>query len=615
MGRMHLNVFPLISTFGNFLGSAARSRTALLATALVAVSIQVPVLAVQSSAHAKVDQIADRYFRDLQVLDPLFGTETTGEARFLDQLEVTIAPQSLHKQRALMRRVQRELRQLDVRRLPPEAQTTYRILERRVSLGLEGLRYPGELLPIDQYGGMPALMAQFATGQNLQPLETAAHYEAFLRRLKHLPAWNEQAIANMRRGITVGVTQPRELVERTLETLRPLVDATPEGHMFAAPLSRFPESFSGPTRERLRRAYLQEISAHQLPSLRKLTRFLADEYLPRARTTAGLSDLPNGKAWYTHRLRESTTTQLDADTIHRLGLSEVARIQAEIRRIQQQAGDSSSLGEFLHRWAQRPEVRPFKSEREVLDAYRALDARIEKGLSTLFARRPKAPLDIRAEPEVTRATASDHYSRPSADGSRPGLFWAVIMKPEDYATTGMTSLYLHEGQPGHHFHVARQQEMQLPLLRRYDWIEAYGEGWALYAETLGHELGLYREDPNALLGHLKMDLHRAVRLVTDTGLHAKGWTREQTIRYMITEEGQEPDEARRSTERYMAWPGQAVSYKIGALKIRELRDRSQKVLGPRFSLADFHEQVLDEGSLPLEMLEVKINRWLDQARH
>lgn len=562
----------------------------------------------------RLNTLADRYFRDLQLLDPMYGTETTGEERFLDKLAITIAPQSIAKQRALMLRVQRQLQSMDVRRLPADAQTTYRVLQRRLSLGLQGMRFPSELLPIDQYGGLPAQMAQFATGQSLQPFETPAHYDAFLSRLARLPAWNDQAIANMRRGMALGITQPRELVERTIETLRPLVETAPESHMFAVALNHFPAALDAATQQRLRDAYRREIAQHQLPSLRKLSRFLAQEYLPRARTKAGLSALPHGAAWYSYRLRESTTTELSADAIHQMGLAEVARIRAEILRIQQQVGETGDLGDFMRDWGRRPAMRPFKTEREILDAYMALNRKIEAGLPTLFASQPRSLLDIRLEPEVTKATASDHYSGPSADGKRPGIFWAVIHKPEEYSTTSMTSLLLHEGQPGHHFHVARQQEMPLPLLRRYDWINAYGEGWALYAETLGHELGLYRNDPDALMGHLQMELHRAVRLVTDTGLHAKGWTREQSIRYMVTEEGQEPDEARRSTERYMAWPGQAVSYKIGALKIRELRDRAQKMQGERFSLPLFHEKVLEEGSLPLDELEKKIDRWLARSQ-
>jgi uncharacterized protein (DUF885 family) len=268
---------------------------------------------------------------------------------------------------------------------------------------------------------------------------------------------------------------------------------------------------------------------------------------------------------------------------------------------------------FLKWHDSQAEFRPFKSEREVLDAYGALNKKIAEKLPALFGRMPKAPLDIRPEPELTRATASDHYSQPAADGSRPGVFYAVIEDPAKYSTTGMTTLFLHEGQPGHHFHIALQQELALPKFRKHGWITAFGEGWALYAETLGREMGLY-EDPNALLGHLKDELLRAVRLVTDTGLHSKGWTREQTMQYMMDNEGVVEAEARRATERYMAWPGQALAYKVGALKIQELRERAAQKLGAKFSLKGFHDQVLSDGVLPLSVLEAKIDGWIKEQR-
>jgi uncharacterized protein (DUF885 family) len=299
------------------------------------------------------------------------------------------------------------------------------------------------------------------------------------------------------------------------------------------------------------------------------------------------------------------------DEIHTLGLKEVARIHGEMEVIKKHFGYSGTLSAFLQAYAMRPEVRPFKTEKEVLDAYKALNSRISQELPRLFTRTPKATLEIRPEPELTKATASAHYDSPTPDGARPGIFFAVIMDPREYETTEMTSLFLHEGQPGHHFHLAGQQELPLPNFRKYDWITAYGEGWALYAETLGHQLGLYK-DPDALLGHLKMELHRAIRLVTDTGLHAKGWTREATIQYMMDAEGSTESDARRATERYMADPGQALAYKIGALKIRELRDRAQNALGTKFSYPTFHDQILSDGALPLDLLEKKIDGWISR---
>jgi uncharacterized protein (DUF885 family) len=311
-------------------------------------------------------------------------------------------------------------------------------------------------------------------------------------------------------------------------------------------------------------------------------------------------------------VRAQTTTGMTPEQIHQLGLQEVARIQGEITRLAPKlgfGGDPLKDGGLLA-WA-RSDARflPFKTETEILDHYRAINARIVPQLPRLFGRLPRMAMDIRAEPELTRETASDHYTVGQADGSAPGVFWAVINDPKAYAVTTMTALLLHEGQPGHHFHIGRQMEMPLPEFRRREWINAYGEGWALYAETLGHELGLY-DDPVAYAGELRLEISRAARLVVDTGLHAKGWSRERALKYWRDVTGASEQQAVAQIDRYLAWPGQALGYKIGALKIQELRRRAERRLGAGFSLAAFHDQVLGEGSLPLDVLEQRIDAWI-----
>jgi uncharacterized protein (DUF885 family) len=261
----------------------------------------------------------------------------------------------------------------------------------------------------------------------------------------------------------------------------------------------------------------------------------------------------------------------------------------------------------------QPKFLPFRSEAEVLDAYRALNDKIKQQLPQLFGRAPKAALDIRPVPELIRATASDHYALPAEDGTRPGIFWAVINDPAAYDATGMTALFLHEGQPGHHFQMALQQEMVLPLFRKRAWINAYGEGWALYAESLGVEMRLY-QDPAAYVGYLRLEMMRAARLVVDTGLHARGWSRDEAVAYLMDNVGLTEQQARNQIHRYMAWPGQALGYKLGALKIHELRERAQQRLGSRFSLAAFHDAVLAEGPLPLSQLEAHVERWIAAQR-
>ncbi|MEL4177695.1 DUF885 domain-containing protein [Roseateles sp. PN1] len=563
-----------------------------------------------ASAQARLHQIGERYFEASLQLDPLRASELLGEARFEDKLSIDIAPAHLRRDRQLQQQLLRELRALPQDQLPEPERLSLALLQRQAEDQLAAMAFPGELLPIDHYGGMPVTLAQLGTGQGVQVLSSEANYRHFLKRLQALPAWNAQAMANMREGVRRGIVQPRALTERAIETLRPLAEADAEHSAFTLPLRQFPAHFSAAQRQRLSQAYRKTWREQLQPSMAALLRFMQQDYLPHARTSAGLGALPNGAAWYAMRVREATTTALTPEAIHQLGLAEVARIHAEMDKLKPQLGGSGPLSAFLAEYNQRPALRPFKTDAEVLAAYAAINQKVETQLPRLFKLRPKAALEIRAEPEISKATASAHYMSAASDGSRPGVFFEVITAPGDIATTGMTSLFLHEGQPGHHFQIALQAESTLPRFRRYSGNDAFIEGWALYAESLGHEMGLYANDADALLGHLSADLHRAVRLVTDTGLHAKGWTREQSMRYMMDAEGIDEADARRSTERYMAWPGQALAYKIGALKIRELRDLAQARLGANFSYADFHEQVLGDGALPLDLLEVKLKQWL-----
>jgi uncharacterized protein (DUF885 family) len=559
--------------------------------------------------NAKLAQIADRYFEDHLILNPLEASSLTGEARFDSQLTITIAPAQLAKVRALSQRVLRQLAAMDIKKLVPADQMTYAVLKRQLEEQLAGDKFPSELMPIDQYGGLPVYLAQLGSGQDVQPLKTAKNYDDYLQRLNKLPAWIDQSIINMREGIKRGVVMPKPLIVSGLPSIKALAEKDVEKSVFYAAIKNMPTTFATKDRTRLTAQYRQTIQQKLLPSAIKLNAFLENEYLPKTRTSAGIAAIPNGAAWYAHQVKHHTTTDMKPDEIHELGLKEVTRIRAEMAKVQAGYKFEGSVTEFLKWHEKQPEFRPFKTEKDVLDAYEAINKKVTPKLPQLFGRMPKTPIEIRPEPELTRATASDHYSGPSADGSRPGVFYAVIEDASKYRTTGMTTLFLHEGQPGHHFHVALQQELPLPKFRKYGWVTAYGEGWALYAETLGREMGLY-DDPNAYLGHLQDELLRAVRLVTDTGLHAKGWTREATMQYMMDNEGVVEAEARRATERYMAWPGQALAYKIGALKIQALRERAQQKLGLKFSLKNYHDLVLSDGVLPLAVLESKVDNWI-----
>ena len=323
------------------------------------------------------------------------------------------------------------------------------------------------------------------------------------------------------------------------------------------------------------------------------------------------------QAYYRHLVRVHTTSDLTPDAIHALGLQEVARIRGEIAKVAAQmkfeAKTDNPATEFLRWHAEQPRFRPYKSSQQIVDTYVALNQRIAPQLAQWFGRTPKQPLAIRPVPEIQVASGGSYYNPPAPDGSRPGTFFVWVDEPGKVNDSIVSSLLLHEGQPGHHFQMSMQQELGLPDFRRYGWSTAYGEGWALYAETLGRELGLY-DDPNQYLGHLKLELMRAVRLVTDTGLHAKGWSREQSIRYMMDTEGVGESDARNATERYMAVPGQALGYKVGALKFQALRERARLALGERFSARDFHDLVLSEGIVPLDVLDRMVDAWIARVR-
>jgi uncharacterized protein (DUF885 family) len=560
--------------------------------------------------HERLARIAARYFADKMALDPLAASATVGGAQYEGRLAITIAPAEVGKARALNRRVAADLRALPAQRLAPADRLNHELLAWEVQLRLDGAAYPGHLMPIDQFGALPLDLANLGSGDQYQPLKTPADYGHYLHRLKRLRAFNRQAIANMREGIRRGYTVPRALVDSGLPIYRSLAEPVFDKSPFARALAVMPPAFSSAERARISRAWHATFERDLLPAMRELVAFLEGPYRRACRSSAGISALPNGAAWYAHQVRANTTTNMAPDEIHALGLAEVARIHAEMAKVQAGFGVEGSVTDFLRWHAAQARFRPYGSWPELLKGYEAINQRVLPLLPRLFGRLPKYPMDIRPMPELQRATASPYYTGPAPDGSRPGVFYVGAGgEPAQFNVAIMTSLLLHEGQPGHHFQGSRQIEMDLPDFRRWGWNSAFGEGWALYAETLGIEMGVY-DDPTQYLGHLKQELHRAVRLVTDTGLHAKVWTREETMRYMMDTEGASEAQARQATERYMAWPGQALAYKIGALKIRQMRQHAQSRLGERFSLPAFHELMLSQGTPPLKVLERLVDEWI-----
>lgn len=563
--------------------------------------------------HAKkmLNKIMRNYYEHNAEYDPVSMT-LNGDNRFDSQLGMSIAPRIRANHFKQYHKFRKQLDEIDVNKLDDKDRYNYSYLAYLVNSALAFEKFPAHMLPINQMESVPITLANFAHGNGSQPITTPEQYRAYLSRIAQLPAWINQAIVNMQEGMKMGVVQPKALITAVLPQFKRLVSSPAEQSVFYAPIRNLPTTFSARDKEKLTASYRAVIKKSLNPALIKLATFLETEYLNASRSSSGWSALPNGNEWYLAYVAKTTTTSLHPEQIHAIGLKEVARIQDQFAVLGPKLGYFGTAKD-LPKWvATQKRFRPFKTDQEILDAFNQLNVHLGAKLPALFSLIPKAPLEIRLEPELTKATASSHYTSPNPDGSRPGIFWAAVSDPTQFDCTGITSIFLHEGRPGHHFQIALQQELQVPDFRKYGFNNAFAEGWALYAETLGRELGLY-EDPEQYFGNLNFELLRAVRLVVDTGLHWNGWTREQSIQYMRTILGYSEAEARNAVERYMALPGQALSYKVGSMKIEELRQKASTKMGSRFDLPKFHAVILDEGNLPLTMLEEKVNRWIESA--
>lgn len=559
-----------------------------------------------------MEKLVTDYYQFNGRFEPLYATYS-GDNRFDDQLGMSIAPSERARRDAAYRGFAERLAAIDPYQLSSDDRISHDIMSHEIRTMLDMASFPDHLLPVNQMNSIPMDLAVVADGKGALPLRTSKHYDNLLRRLVQLTPWIDQAIANMREGIRTGIVLPKSLIASALPQYRDLATTDIEKNPYYAGVKNLPKNFSEAEKARITKAYRSEITNRLQPALARLATFLEKEYLPAGRATSGLSDLPDGASWYQQNIVYATTTRLTAEAIHAMGLAEVARIQKQFAVVGPQMGYQGPPAD-LPKWvASQSRYMPFKGDREVLDVYRKLDVAVASRLPALFQLIPKSPLEQRLEPELTRATASDHYTGPSTDGKRPGIFWSVVNDARQYDRTKMTSLYLHEGRPGHHFQIALQVEKSLPDFRRFGGNNAFMEGWALYAETLGTEMGLY-EEPDQYFGHLNSELLRAARLVVDTGLHAKGWTRERAIDYLKEVNGYTDQVATSAIERYMAWPAQALGYKVGALKIQELRMRAENALGARFSLPAFHAVVIGDGALPLAVLERKVDRWIAEAR-
>ena len=468
-----------------------------------------------------------------------------------------------------------------------------------------------ELMPLFQIQSLHLYVAQLAAGGSVQPFATVDDYDNWLKRVDDYLIFLDTSILMMKEGMSKNIVLPTVLTEKMIPQLDEFISNSDNEHLFFKPVLSIPESINEEDRQRISADYSNMIANKLKPKYTELKQFLVNEYLPVCRETSGIGVLPNGPATYNYLIKLHTTTTMTADEIHELGKSEVARILVEMEDAKNKIGFEGDLKAFFEFVRNNPEQMPFTEPQQVIDNFNSIKERISLTLDQVFDLKPKADFVVKRTEAFREASASAEYVPGTKDASRAGTFYVPIPDVKKYNKYSDEALFLHEAIPGHHYQLSLQQEnTELPEFLHPESMGVFVEGWALYAESLGTELGLY-QDPIQYFGMLSMEMHRAIRLVVDTGIHSKEWTREEAIQYSLDNEAESEASVIAEIERYMATPGQALSYKIGQLKIRELRTRAETKLGDTFSVTEFHNQVLNSGSLPLVLLEAKIDNWIN----
>jgi len=555
------------------------------------------------------DDFLENYYQENIKLYRINGT-FQGDSRYNDTLPNFLSSSFEAKEKAFFLSYLNEVANYPDTLLSEEQQLSKKVLKWECEMYLQGIKFPKDLMPIDQMWGFQLTMGQLASGMGAQPFKTPQDYDNWLIRIEGYLSWLESAKENMKEGMAVGWVLPTSLVQKVIPQLEVMSTTQWDEHLFYSPIRNLPEGFSEEERSRLSAAYAAMVQNKIIPAYADLVEFMSGEYFAASRESSGFNALPEGDAYYQYAIRLYTTTDMTAEEIHTLGLNEVARIQSEMEKIKDQVGFKGDLKAFFDHVRTLKELMPYTDAQQVIDRFYSIQERMLPQVNRLFELQPKTAFEVRRTEAFREASASAEYNQGSLDGTRPGIFYVPIPNVTEYNNFSDEDLFLHEAIPGHHFQISLQQENEnLPSFRKDLWYSAYGEGWALYTESLGKELGLY-EDPYQYFGMLGAEIHRAIRLVVDTGLHAKGWTREQAIQYSLDNEAESEASIISEVERYMANPGQALSYKVGQLKIRELRTLAETALGSDFDIKHFHRIVLESGCIPLSYLEDKIINWI-----
>ncbi|MCF1192662.1 DUF885 domain-containing protein [Mangrovimonas sp. AS39] len=565
------------------------------------------------NAGEELSQLLSDYSEEGYSLNPLIAT-SAGDNRFNDQFPDFLSESYKAKSKEYFTKYKKAVLAIDDSLLTDTELMSKKVLLWECDMNLDGFQFRKDLMPIDQMWSANLDFNQLASGTTAQPFKTVEDYDNWLKRVDGYLVWLTSAKKNMKEGSQKGYVLPKTLIVKVIPQFESLAHGPVEDHLFYSPIKLFPDSFSDEEKSRLTQAYSEMVENKIIPAYADMATYLKEAYLPLGRESSGMAATPLGDSYYPHQIKKYTTTNMSADEIHNLGLSEVARIRGEMEAVKKQVGFEGDLNSFFDYIRNNKELMPFTERSQVLAFYDSIHKVMQPQLDKMFGKQPKTAFEVRRTEPFREKSAAANYSPGSLDGTRPGIFYTPIPNVEEYNVFDKEDLFLHEAIPGHHFQCSLQQENEdLPMFRKTLWYSAYGEGWALYSESLGTELGLYK-DPYQYFGMLSSEIHRAIRLVVDTGIHAKGWTREEAIKYSLENEAEDAASIESEIERYMANPGQALSYKIGQLKIIEMRKKAEQELGDKFDIKDFHDQILETGCVPLALLEERMNQWIASAK-
>jgi uncharacterized protein (DUF885 family) len=598
---------------------ALLSTSGLGSSAVLAQAVAAPAGASQpaQSAHDRLFELfkeSDEASLKRNPLNALFR----GDMRYADQLGDLYSDAHYQAEKAAAEHDLAALHAIRRDQLNATDQIAYDVAENETEENLKGfapdLLAIQEALPMNHFYGMHTEYPTIASGQGAAPFNTLADYQNSLKRNRDFAANIDEAIRQWKKGEAEGIVDTKLTVRDMIEQLDNQLKLKPEESPYWGPIQHFPASFSPADRARLTEEYRQSLATVVYPALQRMRDFLANEYLAHARDGVGLLYMKGGDKYYRYLIESTTTEPLDPETVHQLGLSEVARITKEFQDVQKQIGFKGTLQQFFDYMRTSPKFQP-KSKEELEQGFASVKRKVEAKVPQFFSLVPKAPLVIRSYPAYReKFEAGGSYDQGTPDGSRPGTFYYNAYDLPSRSICEETTLFMHEGEPGHHFQISLAQEnTSLPAFMRFGGNTAYVEGWALYSESLGYPMGMYT-DSCQRFGNLNDEMLRAMRLVVDTGIHAKGWTRDQAINYFLTHSGESKTDATAEVERYIAIPSQALAYKVGQLTITRLREEAKAKLGPKFDIRDFHAQVLNTGALPLPILEQKIDRWIAQKK-